>query len=248
MSRYEFSFFSLFKMPKTKVSIHFPLLLGGQIVISSTNPNEICINGMSFSKRDSLWANAALVVTVDPDDPILDSYREKHGVLAGLAFQRDMEQRAAQMGGGNLVVPVQRVTDFINNIPSTSAPISSYRLGVKPSPCHEIYPQKINEALKDAVINHFNRQMPGFLSDDALLHAVETRTSSPVRVSRDPQTKQALGVKGLFPSGEGAGFAGGIISASVDGLNIAYSVLDSLEITTAEGERAGFDRAIGFNY
>lgn len=203
---------------------------------------------MSFSKRDSIWANSALVVTVDPDDPILNSYREKHGVLAGLAFQRDMEQRAAQMGGGNLVVPVQRVTDFVNKIPSTSAPSSSYRLGVRPSPCHEIYPQKINEALKDAIINHFNKQMPGFLSDDALLHAVETRTSSPVRVSRDPKTKQAFGVEGLFPSGEGAGFAGGIISASVDGLNVAYSVLDSLEITAADGEKLDFDRTIGFEY
>jgi len=224
------------------------MFIGGQIVISSTNANEICINGMSFSKRDSLWANAALVVTIDPDDPILDAYRDKHGVLAGLAFQREMEQRAAEMGGGNLVVPVQRVTDFINAIPSTSAPSSSYRLGVKPSPCHEIYPPRINEALKDAIINYFNKQMPGFLSEDALLHAVETRTSSPVRVSRDPKTKQAIGVKGLFPSGEGAGFAGGIISASVDGLNVAYSVLDDLDLTPMEDERIGFDRNIGFDY
>ena len=203
---------------------------------------------MSFSRRDSIWANAALVVTVDPEDPVLDSYRERYGVLAGLAFQRDMEQRAALMGGGNLVVPVQRVTDFINEIQSTSAPSSSYRLGVKPAPCHEIYPQKINAAMKDAIINHFNKQMPGFLCDDGLLHGVETRTSSPVRVSRDSKTKQAIGVLGLFPSGEGAGFAGGIISASVDGLNVAYSVLDSLHLNLLTEDATGFDRSVGFDY
>jgi uncharacterized FAD-dependent dehydrogenase len=104
-------------------------------------------------------------------------------------------------------------------------------------------------AIKDAVMNHFNKQMPGFLCDDALLHAVETRTPSPVRVTRDPQTKQALGVVGLYPSGEGAGFAGGIISASVDGMNVAYSVLDSLNLgLSSVDERLGLDRSIGFDY
>ncbi len=176
---------------------------GGQIVIASTEENEVCVNGMSFSRRDSKFANAALVVTVGPDDPVLKEYKQKYGVLAGIEFQRDMERRASIMGGGNFTVPVQRLTDFVNGKASTTAPNSSYRLGIKPSACHEIYPEAMTIALQDAVKNHFEQQMPGFLCEDALLHAVETRTSSPVRISRDPVTLQAIGKPGLFPSGEG---------------------------------------------
>ena len=182
----------------------FCMCPGGQIVPASTDPNEVCVNGMSFSRRDSLWANSALVVTVSPEDSILDPYRKEHGVLAGLAFQRDMERRASALGGGNLTVPVQRVPDFIAGRPSTSAPSSSYRLGVKPAACHEIYPAPLVASLRDALINQFEKRMPGYICDDALLHAVETRTSSPVRVARD-DSLQAIGTSGLFPAGEGAG-------------------------------------------
>jgi uncharacterized FAD-dependent dehydrogenase len=206
----------------------FCMCPGGQIVPASTQPDEVCVNGMSFSRRDSLWANAALVVTVNPNDPILDDYRKKYGVLAGIEFQRDMERRAAVLGGGNFTVPVQRLTDFVNEIPSTSAPSSSYRLGVKPSACHEIYPKSLTKALQDAVLNQFEKQMPGFLCEDALLHGVETRTSSPLRVSRDPETLRAIGKIGLYPSGEGAGFAGGIVSAAVDGLIVGDAILNDM--------------------
>jgi uncharacterized FAD-dependent dehydrogenase len=203
----------------------FCMCPGGQVVPASTNTSEVCVNGMSFSRRDSPWANSALVVTVSPDDTVLEEYRAEHGVMAGLAFQREMEQRASRLGGGNLTVPVQRLTDFISGIPSTSAPPSSYRLGVKPAACHDIFPQPLVQALRDAVVNHFEPQMPGFLTDQALLHGVETRTSSPLRVCRDRETLQALGVQGLFPAGEGAGFAGGIVSAAVDGMIVAEGVL-----------------------
>jgi len=215
----------------------FCMCPGGQIVPASTQDDEVCVNGMSFSKRDSLWANSALVVTVNPNDAILDPYRHVYNggkgkeedddghVLAGLAFQKDMERKASIMGGGNLTVPVQRVTDFVNGVASTTAPSSSYRLGIKPSACHEIYPKPLVNALRDAIVNHFEVQMPGFLCEDALLHAVETRTSSPVRVSRDAVTLQAVGVKGLFPAGEGAGFAGGIVSAAVDGMIVADAIV-----------------------
>jgi uncharacterized FAD-dependent dehydrogenase len=228
----------------------FCMCPGGQIVPASTDPNEVCVNGMSFSRRDSIWANAALVVTVDPNDPILESYKEKHGVLAGIAFQRDMERRASEMGGGKLCVPVQRLTDFVNGVPSTTAPLSSYRLGTKPSPCHEIYPEPLTAALRDAVVNHFERSMPGFLCEDALLHAVETRTSSPIRVSRDPESLQAIGKSGLFPSGEGAGFAGGIVSAAVDGDMTAISVLDFLYERNRESTlpQRKAQNGIGFEY
>jgi len=206
----------------------FCMCPGGQIVPASTDPTYLCVNGMSFSRRDSTWANSALVVTVSPNDPILDEYKEKHGVLAGVAFQRDVEEKAAILGGGNLTVPVQRVTDFIAGTTSETVPSSSYRLGVKPSPCHELYPPSLTAALRDALVNHFEKQMPGFACKEGLLHGVETRTSSPVRISRDEVTMEARGVQGLFPAGEGAGFAGGIVSAAVDGLYIAEAVNEQL--------------------
>ena len=205
----------------------FCMCPGGQIVPASTDPDEVCVNGMSFSRRDSRWANSALVVTVSPDDEVLDPYREAHGVLAGLAFQRDMERRASQMGGGSLHVPVQRLTDFLDQKASTSAPPSSYRLGVVPAACHEIYPPGLVASIRDA-LSQFEKQMPGYISDEGLLHAVETRTSSPVRVSRDRETMQAIGTQLLFPSGEGAGFAGGIVSAAVDGMAVAEAVCSAL--------------------
>jgi uncharacterized FAD-dependent dehydrogenase len=206
----------------------FCMCPGGQIVPASTDPEEACVNGMSFSRRDSMWANSALVVTVAPDDTILDSYRKEHGILAGIAFQRDMERRAAVLGGGNLVVPVQRLTDFIAGRASTTAPSSSYRLGVNPAACHEIYPPALVASLRNALTEHFDRTMPGYVSDEGLLHGVETRTSSPVRVSRDAESLQAIGAKLLFPAGEGAGFAGGIVSAAVDGMTVADAVLETL--------------------
>ena len=231
----------------------FCMCPGGQIVPASTQADEVCVNGMSFSRRDSVWANAALVVTIAPDDPVLEEYREKHGVLAGIEFQREMERRAAKMGGGSFTVPVQRLTDFINEVPSTTAPSSSYRLGVKPSPCHEIYPNAMVKSLQDAVVNHFEKQMPGFLCEDALLHGVETRTSSPVRICRDSETLQAIGKSGLYPSGEGAGFAGGIVSAAVDGLVVADAILESLLVDSNESDstkstRTKREKTVGFDY
>mmetsp|Transcript_15037 Transcript_15037/g.36743 ORF Transcript_15037/g.36743 Transcript_15037/m.36743 type:complete len:731 (+) Transcript_15037:20-2212(+) len=224
----------------------FCMCPGGQIVPASTNPSEVCVNGMSFSRRDSLWANSALVVTVAPDDPVLESYREKYGVLAGLEFQRDMERRAAVLGGGNLTVPVQRVTDFCKGQVSETIPSSSYRLGVKSAPCHELYPEPITKALTDALTHHFSDNMPGYYHPDGLLHAVETRTSSPMRISRDRESLQAIGCDGLFPAGEGAGFAGGIVSAAVDGVNVAGAVMDKLEGTTSRtGQRS---KSVGFSY
>lgn len=230
----------------------FCMCPGGQIVPASTNSSEMCVNGMSFSNRDSQWANSALVVTVFPDDPILEPYREKFGILAGLEFQRSMERRAAEMGGSNLTVPVQRVTDFIAGTVSETIPSSSYRLGVKSSPCHEIYPSPITHALRDALTNHFDGQMPGYVHPDGLLHAVETRTSSPLRIARDGQTYQAKGCSNLFPAGEGAGFAGGIVSAAVDGRSVAEAVLDYLYGTDRDGrnteEVSARSSSVGFSY
>ena len=158
-----------------------------------------------------------------------------------------MEQRASVFGGGNLTVPVQRMTDFCEGTTSSTIPSSSYRLGVKSAPCHEIYPEPITAALRDALTNHFSKQMPGYFHPDGLLHAVETRTSSPLRISRDAETLTAVGADNLYPSGEGAGFAGGIVSAAVDGVNVAESILDSL-VGTDRPDRVERSKSIGFNY
>uniref|UniRef100_A0A6U9W6G9 FAD-dependent protein C-terminal domain-containing protein n=2 Tax=Pseudo-nitzschia australis TaxID=44445 RepID=A0A6U9W6G9_9STRA len=225
----------------------FCMCPGGQIVPASTDPEEVCVNGMSFSRRDSKWANSALVVTVDPDDKILDKYRTDHGVMAGLEFQRDMERRASKFGGGNLTVPVQRMTDFCDSKVSSTIPSSSYRLGVKSAPCHEIYPEPITNALRDALTNHFQKQMPGYYHPDGLLHAVETRTSSTLRVPRDRNTFLAIGTENLYPSGEGAGYAGGIVSAAVDGINVAETILDTI-YGESRPDRIETGKSVGFSY
>eukprot|EP00536_Pseudo-nitzschia_multiseries_P008783 jgi/Psemu1/199071/e_gw1.230.77.1 len=232
---------------KLRGAYSFCMCPGGQIVPASTDPEEVCVNGMSFSKRDSIWANSALVVTVDPDDKILEEYKADHGVLAGLEFQREMERRASKLGGGNLTVPVQRMTDFCDGKISSTIPSSSYRLGVKSAACHEIYPEPITNALRDALTNHFQKQMPGYYHPDGLLHAVETRTSSPLRIPRDPKTLLAIGTENLYPSGEGAGYAGGIVSAAVDGINVAETILDTM-YGESRPNRLETGKTIGFSY
>ncbi|XP_008808580.2 uncharacterized protein Cbei_0202 isoform X2 [Phoenix dactylifera] len=203
----------------------FCMCPGGQVVLTSTNPSELCVNGMSFSRRSSRWANAALVVTVSSND--FDSFRS-YGALAGVEFQREFERRAALMGGGNFVVPVQAVTDFLENkLSVTSLPPSSYRLGVQASNLHELFPSHITQAFKHAILK-FDKELPGFISRDALLHGVETRTSSPVQILRHADTYESTSLKGLYPIGEGAGYAGGIVSAAVDGMYCGFAVAKSL--------------------
>ncbi|KAJ1262890.1 hypothetical protein BS78_09G143700 [Paspalum vaginatum] len=200
----------------------FCMCPGGQVVLTSTNPSELCINGMSFSRRASKWANSALVVTVSSHDfkPF-----QSHGPLAGVEFQREFERRAAMMGGGNFVVPAQCVTDFISNrLSVTTLPPSSYRLGVRPSKLHELFPSYITEALQQSIIM-IDREMPGFVSSKALLHGVETRTSSPLQILRHGETYESTSLRGLYPIGEGAGYAGGILSAAVDGKRKADLIL-----------------------
>lgn len=199
----------------------FCMCPGGQVVLTSTNPSELCINGMSFSRRASKWANAALVASVSTKD--FDAL-SCHGALAGVEFQRELEKRAAIMGGGNFVVPVQTVTDFMENrLSVTSVPPSSYRLGVKAANLHELFPTHITEALQHS-ISTFDKELPGFISSEALLHGVETRTSSPIQIPRDIDTYESTSLKGLYPVGEGAGYAGGIVSAAVDGMYSGFAV------------------------
>ncbi|KAJ0881334.1 putative FAD dependent protein [Helianthus annuus] len=205
----------------------FCMCPGGQVVVTSINPSELCINGMSFSRRSSKWANAALAVTVSPKDFNALNF---HGPLAGVEFQREFEQRAATMGGGNFVVPVQTVKDFMHNkLSATTIPSSSYRLGVKAANLHELFPIHITEALQHS-ISTFDQELPGFISDNALLHGVETRTSSPVQIPRNPDTYESTSLGGLYPVGEGAGYAGGIVSAAVDGMYAGFALAKRLDL------------------
>ena len=198
----------------------FCMCPGGQVVPTSVRADELCVNGMSFSRRNSKWANSALVAYVSEAE--LAPFAAE-GALAGVAFQRQCEQRAAVLGGGDLVAPVQRVTDYLAGVDlpeGATLPSSSYRLGVKAARLDEgLFPDKVTEAIKAALLT-FDKQMPGFITDQALLHGVETRTSSPVQIKRNRDTLECDEVKGLFPTGEGAGQAGGIVSAAVDGMRV----------------------------
>ncbi|KAM7268686.1 hypothetical protein ACFE04_010852 [Oxalis oulophora] len=222
----------------------FCMCPGGQVVLTSTNPSELCINGMSFSRRASKWANAALVVTVSSQDFDALNFR---GPLAGVDFQRELEQRAAVMGGGNFVLPVQTATDFLENkLTIKSVPSSSYRLGVKAASLHELFPAHITEALQRS-ITKFNQELPGFISGEALLHGVETRTSSPVQIPRDDNTYESTSLAGLYPVGEGAGYAGGIVSSAVDGMYAGFAVAKnfglfegSIESLLGKAQAGGF--------
>jgi uncharacterized protein len=192
----------------------FCMCPGGWIVDSSTEEGRLCTNGMSLQRRDSPFANAALVVTVEPRD-----YGD--GPLAGILLQRSIEEKAFLPG---FVAPAQAVRDFVAGRPSSREVKSSYRPRVQPGDVRGALPPYVNAAL-DGALQRFSRMMPGFLDGNFI--GVETRTSSPVRVLRD-QRLQSPSHPGLFPSGEGAGYAGGIVSAAIDGLRVADAVIASL--------------------
>ncbi|XP_024017962.1 uncharacterized protein LOC21397110 isoform X2 [Morus notabilis] len=155
---------------------------------------------------------------------------EDSDASAGVEFQRELERKAAIMGGGNFVVPVQTVTDFLDSkLSATSVPPSSYRLGVKAAHLHELFPIHVTEALQRS-ISMFDEELPGFVSKEGLLHGVETRTSSPVQIPRSIDTFESTSLKGLYPIGEGAGYAGGIMSAAVDGMYAGFAVANAFEL------------------
>jgi len=202
---------------------------------------------MSFSKRQSQWANSALVVSVTPDDYLRDEDGLDVGAgttasdpLRGVAWQKAIERRAAAMGGGRLVAPVQRLTDFLDGKTGSggAAISSSYRMGVREAPCHELYPAYVTDTLRQAVLE-FDRKMPGFLCADAVLHGVETRTSAPVQITRYADNFECISLRGLYPAGEGAGYAGGIVSAAVDGMRIGRAIAAGVDhgVGAAGGER-----------
>jgi len=207
----------------------FCMCPGGFIVPASTVPGGLVVNGMSLSRRSSRYANSGLVVSVEPDDVARAGFA---GVLGGVELQRKLEAAAFAAGGGMLRAPATRATDFALGRGSSSVPASSYLPGLHATDVGEVLDatglpiaSRIRRALRA-----FERRMRGYLTEEAVLVGVESRTSSPVRIPRDPQTLESPDLAGLYPAGEGAGHAGGIMSAAMDGMRIAQRI--------AERERA----------
>jgi len=200
----------------------FCMCPGGFIVPAATEADGVVLNGMSLSRRDSPHANAAVVVAVDPAD-----YGEPPlGPLAGVDFQRRIEAAAFAMGGGGLRAPAQRLVDFLAGKPSTSLPKVSYHPGVIGGRLEECLPPLVTAALRQGLLS-ITRRMRGFVHEDAVLLAAETRTSAPLRIVRDARTLASPTLAGLYPAGEGAGYAGGIVSSAIDGARVAAAILAS---------------------
>lgn len=198
----------------------FCMCPGGLVVPAATAPGEIVVNGMSMSRRDSPFANSGTVVAVEVED--LSPFK-KHGIFAGLEFQKSVEQTMFAFGPGGQQAPAQRLTDFVAKKVSSSLPPTSYIPGLLSAPLHELLPPAIYHRLAKAV-GEFGRKMKGYYTEEANVIATESRTSSPVRIPRDKDTYMHTEVEGLFPAGEGAGYAGGIISAAMDGQNVAKAL------------------------
>ncbi|MDO5576719.1 MAG: FAD-dependent oxidoreductase, partial [Fibrobacter sp.] len=175
----------------------FCMCPGGFIVPASTGKNECVVNGMSSSHRNSAFANSGIVVEIRPED--LGSYKE-YGVLAGLKFQEEFEHLAFTNGGSNAIAPAQRLVDFIKGKLSYDLPRTSYIPGLKPSPMHNWIPESIRKRLQEG-FKEFDKKMHGFLTNDAVIVGVESRTSSPIRILRDPKTMQHIQIEGLYPCG-----------------------------------------------
>lgn len=201
----------------------FCMCPGGFIVPASTEVDGLVVNGMSLSKRNSRYANSGLVISVEPGDLERAGYR---GVFGGIEFQRKLERRAFEAGGGKLRAPATRATDFVLGRPSSTVPEASYLPGLTASDVRAVLDAG-GLALADRLVTalgQFNRRMRGYVTDEAVLVGVESRSSSPVRVLRHPETLEAPGLGSLYPCGEGAGYAGGIVSAAVDGARVAETI------------------------
>ena len=218
--------YSLVHTEKTFSAYSFCMCPGGIIAPCATYVNEVVTNGWSPSKRNNPFANSGIVVAIN-EKVIPDAVKHP---LAGMYFQQSIEQKAFVEGGQNLYAPAQRLTDFVNLKKSSSLPDCSYRPGVTPTNLKNVMPEYIYQSLRKAFVQ-FNKKMHGFITEDAVVVAPESRTSSPVRIPRDKTTYQHIQVKNLYPCAEGAGYAGGIVSAAIDGINIVQSIKERIEIS-----------------
>jgi len=209
--------YNLAKQVNGKGVYSFCMCPGGFIVPAVTGNEQVVVNGMSAWSRNSKFANSGIVTEIPVEE---FPEREKHGPLAGLKYQQHIEKMAFINGGKGLRAPAQRLEDFVNGRLSKDLPETSYHPGVVSSPMHFWLPAHIVNPLREGFKN-FNRKMKGFLAEDAIVIGVESRTSSPVRIPRNEETRSHPQIKNLYPCGEGAGFAGGIVSSAIDGENSA---------------------------
>lgn len=217
--------YSLVEQVNGKGVFSFCMCPGGIIATASTNAEELVVNGWSPSKRNNPYANSGMVVSVEEKD--IGPYVKKYGALAGMYFQQEIEQKAYAAGGGKFVAPAQRMVDFTENKLSATLPGCSYLPGIKSAGLTDVLPQFISTRLQTA-FRKFGRKMKGYYSNEAVLVATESRTSSPVRIPRHPEKLCHPQIENLYPCGEGAGYAGGIVSAAMDGEKTAIAIAKKL--------------------
>jgi uncharacterized FAD-dependent dehydrogenase len=213
------SYYSLVEQVEGRGVFSFCMCPGGIIAPCSTDHEEIVVNGWSPSKRNNPFANSGTVVQINLEDVP----GSKDDTLAMLKFQAEIEKLAFQVGGGNLAAPAQRMIDFVNNKISTDLPSNSYIPGTKSADLRSVLPEFIFKRLQTA-LPAFGKKMNGYYTNEAILVGVESRTSSPLRIPRVKESLQHPQLAGLYPCGEGAGYAGGIVSAAIDGMNCADAV------------------------
>ena len=216
--------YSIVKQVAGRGMYSFCMCPGGVIAPCATSPGEVVTNGWSPSKRDQATANSGIVIELKLEDfaPFA-----KFGPLAGLEFQKSIEQKAWQLAGESQKVPAQRMVDFTQHKVSALIPKTSYVPGTTSVEMGAVFPGFLSQILREG-FTEFGKSMRGFLTNEAILHAPESRTSSPVRIPRDPISLEHLQIKGLYPCGEGAGYAGGIISAAIDGEQSALKIAASI--------------------
>ena len=213
----------------------FCMCPGGVLVPSATEPESIVMNGMSNSARSGKFANAGVVVQIEPDD--VPEVYSASGAFKGMDFQKAVERKmweyAHTRSDNPMASPAQRMIDFCNGVVSENLPETSYKPGVVSAPLHELLPEFISSRLQKAFPEVNKHSIRGFFTNDALLVGVESRTSSPVCIPRDSETYESEAFPGLLPCGEGAGYSGGIVSSAIDGINCAVAAARAL-ITATE--------------
>jgi len=217
--------YSLVQQVQERGVFSFCMCPGGIIAPAATNPGELVVNGWSPSKRNNPFANSGIVTAVDVKDIL--THQKNTSPLAGMYFQQAVEQKAFQYGGGKLVAPAQRMADFTQKKLSATLPDCSYLPGITAAPLNEVLPSFVFSALQQAFIE-FGKKMKGYFTNEAVVVATESRTSSPVRIPRDAVTTEHPQIKKLYPCGEGAGYAGGIVSAAMDGERVADNIVKML--------------------
>jgi uncharacterized FAD-dependent dehydrogenase len=213
----------------------FCMCPGGIIAPAATAPGEIVVNGWSPSKRNNVYANSGMVVQIDPATaiPFLNKQGNKNATqtnpLALLAFQQWVEQKAFEAGGELQVAPAARLVDFCTNKISAALPDASYLPGLHSADLNKVLPQFVMKTLQDG-FKTFGKKMRGYYTNDAIVVATESRTSSPVRIPRNELSLAHPQIKNLYPCGEGAGYAGGIVSAAMDGQKVAQAIAQQLQM------------------